>query len=76
LPLKEEKLTTVNVLRLLLSHFLHLFFTLTSAVCVEGAQEYFLPQSAGYPSYATVLTVNTKICNGQLLNGKPHKSEL
>jgi len=54
LPLKEEKITTINVLLLLLSHFFHLFFTLNSVVLLKGAQEYFLPQGARYPSYATV----------------------
>jgi len=36
---------------------LHLFFTSNSVIFVdgEGAQKYFLPQGAGYPSYATAL---------------------
>jgi len=52
--LKEVKITTVNVLLLLLSQFLHLFFTFKSVVFVDGAARInFLAQSAGYPSYAT-----------------------
>jgi len=42
LPLKEVKITKVNVLLLLLSHFLHLFFTLNSVVFVERGTRIFL----------------------------------
>jgi len=43
LPLKEVKITNkVNVLLLLLSQFLHLFFTLNSVVFVEGGARIFL----------------------------------
>jgi len=40
--LKEEKITTVNVLLLLLSQFLHLFFTSKSVFFVDGAVRIFL----------------------------------
>jgi len=53
IALQRRKINTVNVLCLLLSHFLHLLFALNFVVFVEGGQEYFLPQGAGYPSYAT-----------------------
>jgi len=35
------------------SALLHLYFNSNSQSFVEGVQEYFLPQGAGYPSYAT-----------------------
>jgi len=35
------------------SALLFLFFTSNSVVLLVGAQKYFLPQVAGYPSYAT-----------------------
>jgi len=41
-PLKEEKITTVNVLLLLLSHFLNLFITLNSVDFVEGGAKILL----------------------------------
>jgi len=31
----------------------YVFFTSNSAVFADGVQEYFFPQEAGYPSYAT-----------------------
>jgi len=34
------------------SKFLLLFFTSNSVVFWQGVQKYFLPQGAGYPSYA------------------------
>jgi len=37
------------------SKLLHLFFTPNSIVLLIGAQKYFLPQGAGYPSYATAV---------------------
>jgi len=54
LPSKDNKITTVNVLLLLLLQLLPLFFISNSIVFVDcGVQEYFLPQGAVYPSYAT-----------------------
>jgi len=54
--LKEKNnCRTVNILLLLLSHFLYLLFTFNSIAFVDGPQEYFLPQGARYPSYATEL---------------------
>jgi len=47
--LKEEIITIVNVLLLLLSHFLHLFFTLNSVVCVEGGARIFLAPGRRVP---------------------------
>jgi len=57
LPLKEVKITKVNVLLLLLSHFLHLIFTLNSVDFVEGGARIFLATGPGYPSYATDLSL-------------------
>jgi len=42
IALKEEKICTLNVLLLLLSQFLHLFFTLNSVVFVDGGTIIFL----------------------------------
>jgi len=52
-PWKKNKITTVNVLLLLLSHFSTYFSFKLFRFCCLGAQEYFFPQGAGYPSYAT-----------------------
>jgi len=35
------------------SALLHLFHFKLCSFCCQGAQEYFLPQGAGYPSYGT-----------------------
>jgi len=54
ITLKKEQNNFSKCSALLLPHFCTYFFTLNSAVFVNGgAQEYFLPQRAGYPSYAT-----------------------
>jgi len=45
--------TTQNVLFLLLRTFSPIFHFKLCTFCWQEAQEYFLPQSAGYPSYAT-----------------------
>jgi len=42
IPLKKKQVTTTNVLPLRAQEYF-----------LKGAQEYFLPQGAGYPSYAT-----------------------
>jgi len=52
---EKDKMTTVHVLLLLLPHFCTYFSLQTLQILRRGAQKYFLPQGAGYPSYATVL---------------------
>jgi len=53
LPSKKNKISTVNVLLLQLPQLSHLFFISNYVILLTEAQEYFLPQEAGYPSYAT-----------------------
>jgi len=50
LPLKKNKITTVNVLLLLL---LHLFFTLNSVVFIDRWRKNISCPRAQHPSYAT-----------------------
>jgi len=52
LPSKRNKITTVNVLFLLLPHFSPIFL-FKLCTCWQVAQEYFLSKGAWYPSYAT-----------------------
>jgi len=54
---EKNQVTTANVFVFASSGLLHLFFNSNSVSFLDVAQEYFLPQSAGYPSYATVSTV-------------------
>jgi len=53
LPSKKKKITTVNVLLLILPHFCAYLSLQTLQFLLTWAQEYFLPQGAGYPNYAT-----------------------
>jgi len=50
---KRNKITIVNALLLLLPHFCTYFSLQTLYFLLREAQEYFLPQGVGYPSYAT-----------------------
>jgi len=61
IPFKKKQITTGNS-AFASSALLHLFFNSNSGSFVEGgAQEYFLPQGAGYPySYATGSRIDTE----------------
>jgi len=51
--LKNNKITTVDVVLLLLPHFCTYFSLQTLWFMLTCAQEYFLLQGVGYPSNAT-----------------------
>jgi len=53
IPLKKKPSNYSKCSAFASSALLHLYFNSNSASFIEGgAQEYFLPQGAGYPSYA------------------------
>jgi len=53
IPSKKYKITTVNVMFLILPHFYTYFSLQTLKFSLIGGAKIFLPQGAGYPSYAT-----------------------
>jgi len=57
IPIKKETSSYSKCSAFAYFALLHVYFCSNSASFVErGAQEYSLPQGAGYPSYDTVLT--------------------